>query len=424
MEVFKNFGIQQNVQLNVYDEMTRKLIRSVQGHNSATNSMLTGIAHYLIGEGILNQGWDTLRKWIPRYISLGTMGLYSQEEDTAVGYEGLPKYLGSLDPTVRTYNIVQAGTEYTRNDILYARASLPAEDIGPVFVRVTEVGGNGEILSVQSSSVATHESYTGSGAVITYNIINDDKARCIDYLSKQPGFGADGYDANLNNYREFFGLGPTFDKRPSASSTDNQKTVDCELLKTDFQRSSISFRNIIPESSAEIAKTVDVVFSAMISTGQLAQFREEGKDYIFITEAGLWSNSTWQAGTENGCLAAYRITYHDQSKMTPEAMEVEANRKLLKQSILRVGKNQVVQVVWKIQIGSIDEFGGRIPPNEIEWRHYYDDIPGGDTVTEGTYIRYHDHSYKVLQDFNKSVWDTDKAYVTLVTDDEARWNQN
>ena len=33
----------------------------------------------------------------------------------------------------------------------------------------------------------------------------------------------------------------------------------------------------------------DIVFSSLISTGALKQFREPGKNYIFISEVGLWS---------------------------------------------------------------------------------------------------------------------------------------
>lgn len=36
-------------------------------------------------------------------------------------------------------------------------------------------------------------------------------------------------------------------------------------------------------------------------------------------------------------------------------MTKPSNRMQLKRSILRVGINQVVQVIWKIQIGSIDD---------------------------------------------------------------------
>lgn len=414
MDIFKNFGVSQNVQINVYDEITNKLVQRIEGHNSATNSMLTGIAHYLIGEGILNQGWDTLGKWIPQYISLGTMGLYDQEEDE----EHLPAHIGSLDPFARTYGLVDGGSGYSIGDVILALPAPGSEALPfDVFVEVVTVSATGAIETFKDST-SSIISGSGSGAVINYIVTNNEKAQCIDYLEKQPGYGADGYSASQNNYREFFGIGPTFDSRP-----DPTKTTDCELILTDQRRPVISFRNIIPESSAEIPKTVDIVFSAMISTGQLKKFRESDKDYIFITEAGLWANPAWQDGVENGCLAAYRITYHDQSKMTEEAMDIEENRKLLKQSILRVGVNQVVQVVWKIQLGSIDEFGGRTTTEHVEWHNYYDTIEVGTEISQGTYIRYHDKSYIASETFNKTSWDNDITHLTLVSDEQARWNQ-
>ena len=68
-EIGKNFAINHNVSFNVYDAITHKLKRHHEGHNAVTNSMLTGIGHYLLGDGTLNQGWDMLHMWIPKYIS-------------------------------------------------------------------------------------------------------------------------------------------------------------------------------------------------------------------------------------------------------------------------------------------------------------------------------------------------------------------
>lgn len=39
-------------------------------------------------------------------------------------------------------------------------------------------------------------------------------------------------------------------------------------------------------------------------------------------------------------------------------MSIAENRNLLKREILKVGKNQVVQVVWKIQLGGLEQLGG------------------------------------------------------------------
>lgn len=274
----KNLGIQHNVSINIYDEKTGKLLRHHQGHNCATNSMLTGIGHYLAGDGIFNQGYEMLRYWVPQYMSLGTMGLCSQEEDS----EGLPLYIGS-----------------------------------------------------------------GKG--------HSDEDQCKHYMEHMPGYTADGYDdGRYNNGRTdtpstqlFLGLGPKFEDRPN-----KEDTVDCELVSNGYLRTKISYRELVPEIYAELPNTIDVALSAMISTGSLKQFRSKDRDYIFITEAGLWSTRKHTTGGDNGLLAGYRIVPSDTDKWD---MSNPTNRKLLRSEILRVGFNQVVQVVWKIQIGAIED---------------------------------------------------------------------
>ena len=131
----RHFSINNNVSFIVRDADTGRIRRIRQGHNSATNSILTGLGHYLTGDGILNQGWHLLKEYVPQYISLGTMGLYSQEANA----EGLPIGIG--------------------------------------------VGPGDEIQGYK------------------------------DYLLQTPGYGADGYDANINNNRPYFGLGPMFKDR-------------------------------------------------------------------------------------------------------------------------------------------------------------------------------------------------------------------
>lgn len=273
----KDLGVKQNVTFRVIDEVTGKVVAEHKGHNQATNSMLTGIAHYLKGDGILNQAQHMLSRHIPMYISLGTMGLVDQEEDIF----GLPTSIGD---------------SLTDND--------------------------------------------GSA--------KSEEDRFKNYISTMPGYGADGYDSNRNNNRKHMGLGPTFANRDSAF-TSTPHTVDCELISETFPRAPISYRELVPESHAELPETIDIIFSAMISTGALAQFRELDKDYVFITEAGLWSTDVWTDTASNGLLAGYRIAPPDEENWD---MSLEANRQLLKQSILKVRKNQVVQVIWKIQLGS------------------------------------------------------------------------
>ena len=264
--IVKSLSIEHNVCIQVMDKATNKIVSKHCGHNVATNSMLVGVGHYLTGDGVYNQGYHTLSSYVPRYISLGTMGLFNQDSDD----NGLPVGIG-------------------------------------VANKLSEA------------------------------------ERFQDYIDTRPGYGADGYDGNVNNNREYFGLGPIYANRSNKSAT-----VNCELISPSFPRTPITYRDIIPETKSELAQTIDIIFSAFISTGALAQFREPDKDYLYITEAGLWADKTWTDSGSNGLLAGYRICPPNRSNWD---MSDEMNRNILKQSILRVGINQVVQVVWKIQIG-------------------------------------------------------------------------
>lgn len=127
--------------------------------------------------------------------------------------------------------------------------------------------------------------------------------------------------------------------------------VNCELISSTFPRSAITYRQIVPET--ELPETVDIIFSAMILTGTLRQFREPGNDYIFIIEAGLWSQKSYSEPNPNGFLVGYRIVLPDKNnwimKENPEkgvtAEQAAINRRILKQNVIKVNKNQNVQVI-------------------------------------------------------------------------------
>lgn len=277
-KIAKSLGIKHNVTFRVIDRATNKIVKEYRGHNQGTNTLITGIAHYLCGDGVLNQGYDMLSRFVPRYISLGTMGLFSQAEDE----DGLPAGVGNSD----------------RDPIL-----------------------------------ETEEEF--------------EKRRYREYMDQIPGYGADGYDPNQNNGRYYLGLGPTYPAKVEA--TGNDAAVKCELISPTFHRFPIVRRDIMSETESELPQTIDVVYSTMISTGALAQFRA-GADHIFITEAGLWADSVWKEnGT--GLLAGYRLIPPNENDWD---MNVPENRKKVQENIIRVGINQVVQVIWKLQIGSKD----------------------------------------------------------------------
>lgn len=470
LDIIKRLDVKQNVTIRVIDEPTGKVVQEHIGHNAATNSLLTGIAHYLMGDGVLNQGQDTLSMWVPQYISLGTMGLTSQESETLT--EGDVEY------------IVPKALGYTL--------------VAPDNASADEKRLNAEL-------------------------------RFSEYVNQTPGFGADGYDDNSNNDREWFGLGYPYSLKPNALTQDfydadasnlyplsqtpldsvkdsiisvtvypptetqpvpiiNQDSHDtsvvrskipsdkyalvpandggfaikinaevptgsriaiiymvnskdaanCELIKAKVDtynnivpltlRSKISYRNMVPEIQSEVPNTLDVVFSAMVSTGALKDFRGD-RDYIYITEAGLWSKASYNDSGDNGMLAGYRIMPTDDevldiamqqefdgdgvttsftfeeiateivsvtidggtisqysldiqnnqivfvsapvagSKITViyktdnitnswKDMSILENRQKVQKSILRIGINQVAQVVWKIQLGGLEQLNG------------------------------------------------------------------
>ena len=342
LDIAKRLHVKQNVTIRVIDEPTGKVVQEHVGHNAATNSLLTGIAHYLMGDGVLNQGSDTLMLWVPQYISLGTMGLTSQDSETY-----------TVDGA--TY-IVPAGIGYT--------------PVAPEDATDEEKRLNAEL-------------------------------RFSEYINQTPGYGADGYDNNANNDREWFGLGYPYTLKPnklvqdfynagatdyilthtpinadktsivsvtvypdgiinqdihdtsvvrSVVSVDNYDVIydtnageyhltltegstytgriaviymvnsgdatNCELISAKVDdngnvepltlRSKITYRDLVPEIASEVPNTLDIVYSAMVSTGALKDYRGDN-DYVYITEAGLWSKPYYSDSGDNGLLAGYRI---------------------------------------------------------------------------------------------------------------------
>lgn len=380
----KNLRTEHNVSIRVLDSKSGKVISSHIGHNAATNSLLVGIAHYLTGDGVLNQGYHMLNYYIPKYISLGTMGLINQDEDE----NGLPAGIG-----------VSEGSEENRFvDYLLQVPGYGADGYDPNLNNNREYFGLGPVFADRDTSKIVTETIQLGDINLDGVVNNADILMFADYLAgnvkltdKQLLAADVNQDGEINCsdlalitqcVSGEITLG-TVEYRPSIAPT-----INCELISDSFPRVQISYRDIVPETESEIPQTIDVIFSAMISTGALAQFREPGKDYIFITEAGLWSKKDWESGGDNGLLAGYRIappnkqnwamtaesvsddyaiTYlKDQGIDTPTEDQIQSikpeiaqnNRQILKQNIIRVGPNQVVQVIWKIQLGGLEQLGG------------------------------------------------------------------
>ena len=321
----KRLDMKHNVSIRVLDAVDGHLVSEHVGHNAATNSLLTGIGHYLMGDGVLNQK-TILNTWIPRYISVGTMGLSNQYEDS----DGCPSSIGAVQHKAGD-SLVGVG-EKTRKKLLDMYNTAHNTNIDDVeFVR-------NHTLSDEEAEIA----------------------RYSDYITQCPGFGSDGYDGGLINDRDVFGLGPAFEDR-----TDKSHSVNCELVSNTYRRSQITYRDLIPEIQSECPETLDIVFSAYISTGALKQFREEGHEHIFITEVGLWANDYLRRDAldnverarhaGDGLLAGYRICPPDKYNWD---MSIKENRDILRKNIIKVKKNQVVQVIWKIQLGGIQQLTG------------------------------------------------------------------
>lgn len=377
-DIGKNFAINHNVSFNIYDAITHKLKRHYEGHNSVTHSMLLGIGHYLLGDGTLNQGWDMLHTWVPKYISLGTMGLRSQACDEY----GLPTDIGSGESTSFEDDCIDYMNKFPGfgADGYDALTNNNREwfGLGPQFSDRTNNGwfeqefyGSDQQNTGQSEFVLEHVVYTGSADKKPKVYFNaTELVYGTDYTFRnEPTENPDHSILVLQN--ESLGQADILRIEYFDDNLILTKSVDCELISPSFQRAPISYRTIIPETDAEIPKTIDIVFSAMISTGALKQFRDYTiindetvqNDYIFVTEAGLWSSQEYKTRRDSetgkdipsggGLLAGYRIAPPNKDNWD---MTVAENRELLRQSILRVGYNEVVQVVWKIQLGSVEDF--------------------------------------------------------------------
>lgn len=359
LDIAKNLTIQHNVSFNVYDEITGQLVQHHEGHNSATNSMLVGIGHYLMGDGVLNQGSAMLEHWVPQYISLGTMGLYSQGIDA----QGLPTGIGYSSSVSEEENFI----DYAQHTPGFGADGYspqqnndrPYFGIGPMFddrpTTTTEVqtfivaSSAGPWNFITNYAIVSIESVVAGGV----NITPYARTAATNHVIIEASAGlTEGASVVITYIRQ----------------SNLIATVDCELISKAFPRAQISYRKLLSTSDSEISKTVDIILSAMISTGALKQFRDidpstgERRKYLFITEAGLWSSKWWPTNTEgqvdymsgdNGLVAGYRIMPPDKGQ---QDMSIPENRTALKKEILRVGWNQVVQVVWKLQLGSIDEF--------------------------------------------------------------------
>lgn len=325
--ICKPIPIEHNVYIRVVDQATGQVVSQHTGHNTATFTMLEGIARYLRGDGALTQT-PILKRFLPSYMSVGTMGVVDPHPNA----DEVPTQIGTSK-----YNI--GDTITNANDL--------------------HLIGKDSAYTIQSSDTDIIDIF------------------CMqNYVETVPGFGADG-SSHSNNTRQQAGLGakvnPDLVTAYFAGTTDTYPVG--ELTSDSFRRSAITYRNI-EDAGAEVPDTIDVIYGCMISTNMLKQFMG-GQDYIYLTEVGLWSRPDYIDNVVgNGLLAAYRITpmseyktamgpgdvtqadideYAEEHGVSPSSVTTDdvatANRAELKKQILRVNANQVVQVIWKLQLG-------------------------------------------------------------------------
>ena len=528
LDVIKRLDVKQNVTIRIIDEPTGEVVQEHVGHNAATHSMLTGIAHYLMGDGVLNQGSDILSMWVPQYISLGTMGLTSQDSETITidgedyivpaGLGSTPPAPESATPEEKELNDILRFEEYinetpgfgadgydfnTNNNRKWFGLGLPYPIRPAKVVQDFYDGGTTTFtLSNPVLKTAKSEKFLGNGVDTAFTFTTGDAIEIISvYVS---GLITTTYQLDINNNQIVFDTAPDnhadilvnyYDSKmniesitvypdgvvnedsrdtsivridipsnsfsltsinvieildttpplaPSGSrvaiiySVDSKDATNCELIKSSYnssnvivpltRRSDITYRNMVPEYESQLPSTLDIVFSAFVSVGALAEFRGDN-DYLYITEAGLWSKNVYDGSQDNGLLAGYRITpidnedlvsqatfvgngvskefefkdivvsiesvfiddtlvdkeayyldivhnsivfseapdansdivvfYRDSNNQAPwKDMSKEENRHKVQQSILRIGENQVAQVVWKLQLGGLEQLNG------------------------------------------------------------------
>ncbi len=457
LDILKRLDVKQNVTIRVIDEPTGTIVQEHVGHNAATNSLLTGIAHYLMGDGVLNQGKDTLSMWVPQYISLGTMGLTSQDSDE----EGLPIGLGSTlrapdnaTDDEKDLNVKLRFQEYVNqtpgfgadgydandnNNREWFGLGLPYSD-KPDKLTQDFFDANSEDVYILSKALLTGD----KDSIVSVTIYPPTETQPVPVINQDENdlsvtrvvVSVDDYEIEVLNENQYavkitgepIQGGTAGSRLAIIYAIDGQgEAVNCELITQDVLRSQITYRNIIPEVQSDIPNTLDVIYSAFISTGALANYRKKDEDYIYITEAGLWSKPYYNNSGDNGLLAGYRImpaddnatdveiqqTYTALAEQTtfvldqtalaitlimvngvavPETayhldsqtnsavftqglaegdeiviaykttswkdMNDLAHRREVQESILRIGKNQVAQVIWKLQLGGLQQLNG------------------------------------------------------------------
>lgn len=437
LDIIKRLDVKQNVTIRVIDEPTGKVVQEHIGHNAATNSLLTGIAHYLVGDGVLNQAGDILSTWVPQYMSVGTMGLTSQDS-----VDGLPIGIGytpvapanataeekALNEQLRFEEYINQAPGFgadgydsnDNNNREWFGLGYPYSDKPDKLSQDFFDAGSDEYILSQIPLTGNKDSIV-SVTVYPDGVVNQD---IHDTSVTRMVLSVDDYEVSddilvITNGSSYSG------RIAVIYVVESGEAVNCELITNDVLRSKITYRSITPEVQSEIKNTLDVIYSAFISTGALKDYRGEN-DYIYITEAGLWSKPYYNNSGDNGLLAGYRIMPTDDEANEVDIQQIFAgdgvslaftfdqealgitsvtvdnvivdnynldretnqivfteapdaganiiviyqitnswkdmskaeNRLKVQENIIRIGKNQVAQIIWKLQLGGLEQLNG------------------------------------------------------------------
>jgi hypothetical protein len=487
-----------NVTIKVIDEATGCVVQKHSGQNSVTTTLLEGIAHYLQGYGLDNQG-ALLKNHLPRFISIGTMGLNGYKEENGNIIQLAQQFEIDNEPVddintihfpadIPTRKIVPLLSSIDGGDLLYCEstptfpipisiddpdnsvfkipkrnyftyapgfdADIRAEDrlweldnnerpvsgigrpfaqhvadfvvgldyVEPTTVRIqaTSTATNLQVQSTAQFRVDDILRYRLADGTVSTNshtrvITNIDRnfntitvasgswGRALPIgtiIFIQTADGKENYRIQSTNNHACQQDENCTCSCPCCSGHNLESSpvptplpLECELVTHQFNRAKIQARRAFYPLSrtdgmntAETIRSIDVVYTALISLGALQAFRGNN-DYIFITECGLWGNrwngekypnsslippllrNRYKAPAD--MLAGYRAfpaewspqdltdnmwdtSFAGNQVLVTAAQRYRRRMRQLQRSIPRVGKGQVVQVEWKIQLLALD----------------------------------------------------------------------
>ena len=238
LDAAKHLSIKENVSIQVLDRLTGKVVQEHTGHNQATNSLLFGIAHHLIGDFVpnerhgLNPGFSMLSNYVPRYISLGTMGLINQEQDSY----GLPAGIG--DNITGSYDdpeYLRLLREFQQAEADLADAEEALKNECPYYPATDACASCQECSTrIETKRQARDNAQTAYTNALDALMSYSEEARFVDYMKHTPGYGADGYNLNDNHNRNYPGLGYAYTSY-DVSAHYKAKTINHEADKVTYK---------------------------------------------------------------------------------------------------------------------------------------------------------------------------------------------